>query len=107
MSLRVLIGPRHGTLEPEGGADRELRRSHHPAIPGSTRLLELESPVLGAAELARVLEDATVLDATDALGESLRGALRRLWLEAVEADGVIALTDARAGPPQKGGRAPG
>jgi glutamate synthase domain-containing protein 2/glutamate synthase domain-containing protein 1/glutamate synthase domain-containing protein 3 len=98
MSLRVLIGPRHGTLEPEGGADRELRRSHHPAIPGSTRLLELESPVLGAAELARVLEDATVLDATYALGESLRDALRRLCREALEADGVIALSDRRAGP---------
>src|SRR6202158_1739529 len=78
MSLRVLIGPRRGTLEPEGGAERELRRSHPPAIPGSTRLLELESPVLGAAELARVLEDATVLDATHALGESLHDALRRL-----------------------------
>jgi glutamate synthase domain-containing protein 2/glutamate synthase domain-containing protein 1 len=97
MSLRVLIGPRHGTLEPEGGADRELRRSHHPAIPGSTRLLELESPVLGAAELARVLEDATVLDATYALGESLRDALRRLCREALEANGVIALSDRRAG----------
>ncbi len=98
MSLRVLIGPRHGTLEPEGGADRELRRSHHPAIPGTQRLLELESPVLGAAELARVLEDATVLDATYALGESLRDALRRLCREALEANGVIALSDRRAGP---------
>src|ERR1700687_2786644 len=97
MSLRVLIGPRHGTLEPEGGADRELRRSHPPAIPGSTRLLELESPVLGAAELARVLEDATVLDATYALGESLHDALRRLCREALEANGVIALSDRRAG----------
>ncbi|HEX9097431.1 MAG TPA: glutamate synthase large subunit [Candidatus Dormibacteraeota bacterium] len=98
MSLRVLLGPRRGTLEPEGGADRELRRSHHPAIPGSTRLLELESPVLGAAELARVLEEATVLDATYALGESLRDSLRRLCREALEADGVIALSDRRAGP---------
>src|SRR5216684_2051593 len=98
MSLRVLLGPRRGTLEPEGGADRELRRSHHPAIPGSTRLLELESPLLGAAELARVLEDATVLDATYALGESLRDALRRLCREASESTGVIALSDRRAGP---------
>jgi glutamate synthase domain-containing protein 2/glutamate synthase domain-containing protein 3 len=98
MSLRVLLGPRRGTLEPEGGADRELRRSHHPAIPGSTRLLELESPVLGAAELARVLEDATVVDATYALGESLRDALRRLCREASETNGVIALSDRRAGP---------
>src|SRR5438445_10439309 len=73
MSLRILLGARRGTLEPEGGADRELRRSHHPAIPGAQpqgsprthgeasefvgfTLLELESPVLGAADLARVLE---------------------------------------------------
>src|SRR3989442_12865426 len=70
MSLRVLLGPRRGTLEPEGGADRELRRSHHPAIPGTQRLLELDSPGLGAAELARVLEAATLLDATYALGQS-------------------------------------
>src|SRR3989449_1039284 len=97
MSLRVRIGPRRGTLEPEGGADRELRRSHHPAIPGTQRLLELESPVLGAAELARVLEDATVLDATYALGESLHDALRRLCREASETPGVIVLSDRRAG----------
>src|SRR5882762_115517 len=98
MSLRVLLGARRGTLEPEGGADRELRRSHHPAIPGASRLLELESPVLGAAELARVLEDATVLDATYALGESLRDSLRRLCREASETAGVIVLSDRRAGP---------
>jgi glutamate synthase domain-containing protein 2/glutamate synthase domain-containing protein 1/glutamate synthase domain-containing protein 3 len=98
MSLRVLLGARHGTLEPEGGADRELRRSHHPAIPGSSRLLELESPVLGAAELARALEQATVLDATYAPGESLRGALMRLCNEAAETTGIIALSDRRAGP---------
>jgi glutamate synthase domain-containing protein 2 len=98
MSLRVLLGSRRGTLEPEGGADRELRRSHHPAIPGTERLLELESPVLGAAELARVLEDATVLDATYALGESLRDALQRLCGEASDTTGVIVLSDRRAGP---------
>jgi glutamate synthase (ferredoxin) len=97
MSLRVLLGARHGTLEPEGGADRELRRSHHPAIPGSQRLLELESPVLGAAELARVLEEATVLDATYALGESLHDALQRLCREASDTTGVIVLSDRRAG----------
>src|SRR5439155_278801 len=51
MSLRVLLGARHGSLEPEGGADRELRRSHHPAVPGTKRLLELESPVLGEGEV--------------------------------------------------------
>src|SRR5260370_2317030 len=93
MSLRVLIGPRHGTLEPEGGADRELRRSHHPAIPGSTRLLELESPVLGAAELARVLEAATVLAPPYALGESLRDALRRLSREPPEPTALTPPTD--------------
>jgi glutamate synthase domain-containing protein 2/glutamate synthase domain-containing protein 1/glutamate synthase domain-containing protein 3 len=98
MSLRVLLGARRGTLEPEGGADRELRRSHHPAVPGIKRLLELESPVLGAAELARVLEEAAVLDATYALGESLDEALVRLCREADEVEGIIALSDRRAGP---------
>ena len=118
MSLRVLLGARRGTLEPEGGADRELRRSHHPAIPGAQTqgsprthgaplrgssefvgvpLLELESPLLGAAELARVLEEATVLDVTYAVGESLRDALLRLCREASEANGIIALSDRRAG----------
>src|SRR5207302_10346646 len=105
MSLRVLLGARRGTLEPEGGVDRELRRSHHPAIPGSQTasefvgvpLLELESPVLGAAELARVLEGPTVLEATHAAGESLRDALLRLCREAAEANGIIALRDRRAG----------
>ncbi len=96
MSLRVLLGERRGTLEPEGGADRELRRSHHPAVPGTRRLLELESPVLGAAELARVLEGATVLDATCAPGETLSDALNRLCREADEVDGVLALSDRRA-----------
>ena len=115
MSLRVLLGARRGTLEPEGGVDRELRRLHHPAVPteaktGSPRthgaasefvghsLLELDSPVLGAAELARVLEEATVLDATYAPDETLRDALLRLRREADEADGVIALSDRRIGP---------
>jgi glutamate synthase (ferredoxin) len=115
MSLRVLLGARRGTLEPEGGLDRELRRQHHPAVPtyaieGSPRthgatsefagssLLELDSPVLGAPELARVLEEATVLDATYAPDESLRDALLRLQREASEAGGVIALSDRRTGP---------
>ena len=98
MSLRVLLGPRRGTLEPEGGLDRELRRQHHPAVPTNTSLLELDSPVLGAAELARVLEGATVLDATYAPDESLREALLRLRREATEAPGVIALSDRRSGP---------
>jgi glutamate synthase domain-containing protein 2/glutamate synthase domain-containing protein 3 len=111
MSLRVLLGSRQGTLEPEGGADRELLRRHHPAVPtgpsGAARhlaingedgkLLELDSPILGAAELARVLEDAVVLDATYAPDESLRDALRRLCREAEETHGVVALSDRRSG----------
>ena len=98
MSLRVLLGARRGTLEPEGGADRDLRRRHHPAVPSDERLLELESPVLSAGELARALEDATVLDATCPPGEALRDALLRLCQEADEARGIIALSDRRAGP---------
>ena len=98
MSLRVLIGARRDTLEPEGGAELELRRRHHPAVPGAKRLLELESPVLGAGELARVLEEATVLDATFAPDETLGEALSRLCRDADEVDGVIALSDRRAGP---------
>jgi glutamate synthase (ferredoxin) len=98
MSLRVLLGARRGTLEPEGGVDRELRRQHHPAVPTYASLLELDSPVLGAAELGRVLEEATVLDATYAPEETLRDALLRLRREASEAGGVIALSDRRTGP---------
>jgi glutamate synthase (ferredoxin) len=98
MSLRVLVGARRDTLEPEGGAELELRRRHHPAVPGAKRLLELESPVLGAGELARVLEEATVLDATCAPEETLAEALTRLCRDADETDGVIALSDRRAGP---------
>src|SRR6266571_1459895 len=96
MSLRVLLGARLLTLEPEGGADRELLRRHHPAVPTDGKLLELDSPVLGAAELARVLEDAVVLDATYAPDESLRDALQRLRREAAAARGVIALSDRRS-----------
>ncbi|MFI5282146.1 MAG: glutamate synthase central domain-containing protein, partial [Candidatus Dormibacterales bacterium] len=98
MSLRVLVGPRHHTLEPEGGADRELRRQHHPAVPAGGRVLELDSPVLGAPELGRVLEHATVIDATCSAGESLRSALLRLNREAEAAPGTVALSDRRAGP---------
>src|ERR1700694_5023378 len=106
MSLRVLLGPRRGALEPEGGADRELLRRHHPAVPSEgagraqgapIKLLELESPILGAAELARVLEDAVVLDATYASDETLHDALVRLCREADEAQGIIALSDRRGG----------
>ncbi|HET7419536.1 MAG TPA: glutamate synthase large subunit [Candidatus Dormibacteraeota bacterium] len=98
MSLRMLLGARQRTLEPEGGADQELLRRHHPAVPTTGKLLELDSPVLGAAELKRVLEDAVVLDATCAPDESLRDALSRLCTEAEQAAGVVALSDRRAGP---------
>src|SRR4029077_2382473 len=98
MSLRVLLGARRGTLEPEGGADRELLRRRHPAMPSSGNLLELDSPVLGGGELARVLEAATVLDATYTPNESLRESLLRLCREADEAPAVIALSDRRSGP---------
>jgi len=98
MSLRTLLGARHLTLEPEGGADRELLHRHHPAIPSGARLLELESPVLGAAELARVLEHATVLDATYSPDESLHDALVRLRDEASRVEGIVALSDRRMEP---------
>src|SRR6202162_5616641 len=98
MSLRVLVGARRATLEPEGGAELELRRRHHPAVPGAKRLLELESPVLGAGELARVLEEAAALDATFAPEETSGEARGRLCRDAEELEGVIALSDRRAGP---------
>src|SRR5438046_5640320 len=96
MSLRVLLGARDGTLEPEGGADRELLRRHHPAVPIENKLLELESPLLGPAELTRVLEDATVIDATYAPDRPLGAELKRLQQEAEQAGGVIAISDRRA-----------
>ena len=96
MSLRTLLGARSRTLEPEGGAESELSRRHHPAVPQHSRLLELESPVLGAGELARVLEEATVLDATCAPERSLAAELKRLQLEAEQAGGIVAISDRRA-----------
>jgi len=98
MSLRVLLGARQHTLEPEGGADDELTRRHHPAVPTRGKILELESPVLGAAELARVLEGSTVIDATYAPDESLRDALARLCSDAGEVTNTIALSDRRSAP---------
>jgi glutamate synthase (ferredoxin) len=98
MSQRVLLGPRQHTLEPEGGADRELRRQHHPAVPAGGEVLELDSPVLGAPELSRVLEHATVIDATYSADETLRDALLRVSREAEAAPGTVALSDRRAGP---------
>src|SRR5579872_3221196 len=96
MSLRTLVGARRRTLEPEGGAEAELSRRHHPAVPGEGALLELESPVLGAGELARVLEEATVLDATCAPDRSLAEELARLRHEADGVVGIIAISDRRA-----------
>ena len=96
MSLRTLLGARSRTLEPEGGAESELSRRHHPAVPQHARLLELESPVLAAGELARVLEEATVLDATCAPERSLAAELKRLQTEAEQAGAIIAISDRRA-----------
>src|SRR5205823_10321041 len=57
MSLRVTLGARGRTLAPENETGAELQRSMHPAIAGHDHpLLELETPILGAGELARVLE---------------------------------------------------
>src|SRR5438094_2787931 len=96
MSLRTLLGARSRTLEPEGGIESELSRRHHPAVPEHSRLLELESPVLGAGELVRILEEATLLDATCAPDRPLGAELRRLQLEAEQAGGIIAISDRRA-----------
>jgi glutamate synthase (ferredoxin) len=103
MSLRVVLGARGTTLDPEGDANAELRKRHHPATAleraFTHRLLELESPVLGQGELARILESALVLDATFAPGESLRSGLERLCAEAQRAsEDVVVLSDRRAGP---------
>ena len=96
MSVRTLVGARRRTLQPEGGAEEELSRSHHPAIPDHEPLLELASPVLGAAELARILEEATVLDATCEPSSTLALELARLCSEANEVRGVVVLSDRRS-----------
>jgi glutamate synthase domain-containing protein 2/glutamate synthase domain-containing protein 1/glutamate synthase domain-containing protein 3 len=99
MSLRVTLGSRGRTLGPENQAGDDLQRRQHPGTVGHDRpLLELESPVLGAGELGRVLESTVVLDATIGPEEDLRGALERLGREAEEAPcGILALSDRRAG----------
>ncbi len=99
MSLRVMLGARGSTLGPEGDAKAELRRHLHPATVASEHpLLELQSPILGAGELTRVLESATVLDASFGAGETLRGALERLCAEAQQAPpGIVVLSDRSAG----------
>ena len=99
MSLRVTLGARGRTLGPENEAGAALKRRLHPATACHAQpLLELESPVLGAGELTRVLESATVLDASFGAGENLPGALDRLCREALQAsEGIVALSDRRAG----------
>jgi glutamate synthase (ferredoxin) len=99
MSLRVTLGARGRTLGPQNQAGADLGRSQHPATVGHDHpLLELESPVLGAGALSRVLESAVVLDATVGPGETLRGAIERLCRDAMEApEGILAVCDRRAG----------
>ena len=102
MSLRVVLGARGTTLDPEGDANAELRKRHHPAMhldrPFTHRLLELSSPLLGQAELARILEDALVIDATFGPGESLREAVERIAAEAAAARAdIVAISDRNAG----------
>ena len=99
MSLRVTLGARGRTLEPVNQVSADLRRRQHPAtVRHPHPLLELESPILGAGELARVLESAVVLDATIGPEEDLRRSIERLCREAAEApEGILVLSDRRAG----------
>src|SRR5215472_8464413 len=99
MSLRVTLGARGRTLGPLSEVSADLQRRLHPAIVGHDHpLLELESPILGAGELGRVLESAMVLDATIGPRENLSQAIERLCLEAEEAPaGILVLSDRRAG----------
>src|SRR5262249_17784338 len=99
MSLRVTLGARGCTLGPLSEVSADLQRRLHPAIVGHDHpLLELESPILGAGELGRVLESAMVLDATIGPRENLRQAIERLRREAEEAPaGILVLSDRRAG----------
>src|SRR5205085_9533081 len=69
MSLRVLIGARASTLSPEGDAAAELARRVHPAMASHARpfthpLLEPDSPLLGAGELAPVTGSGMVVEPT-------------------------------------------
>jgi glutamate synthase (ferredoxin) len=100
MSLRTLLGPRGGTLEPEGGALAQLARRRHPAIAAHDHpVLELASPVLTGGELARVLELATLVDCTFAPTESLAEAVARIARDAELAEaGIVALSDRTSGP---------
>ena len=100
MSLRVTLGTRGRTLLPGNIAGDEMHLHHHPAISAEGHpLLELESPVLGAGELARVVDSALLLDATISPGETLRQALLRLCDAAEQAPaGILALSDRNAAP---------
>ena len=101
MSLRVVLGPRtqiHGT-PPDKPASGYPPGSGSQA--GGLRLLELESPILGAGELARILEEdnALVLDATFGDEETLAGALDRLaGLAEAAPDGILVLSDRSTAP---------
>ena len=65
---------------------------------GEVLLVGGESPVLGAGELARVLEEATVLDATCAPEETLAEALARLCRDAGATALVAGTAVFRGGP---------
>src|SRR5947209_5732625 len=101
MSLRTLVGARHDTLSPSTDVSLPpgpTRRGQSlPSDAGTVRLLELESPVVGEGELARLLENAVLLDATFARDETLAGALGRLVDDALAAPlPILVVSDRRA-----------
>ncbi|HEV2952654.1 MAG TPA: glutamate synthase large subunit, partial [Candidatus Dormibacteraeota bacterium] len=99
MSLRVLLGPRGATLGPPDDSRRALDR-RGPTAGGVEQppLLELESPIIGSGELARILESATLLDATFGPSDTLASSLLRLRAEADDAPvGILVLSDRSTG----------
>jgi glutamate synthase (ferredoxin) len=98
MSLRVLLGARGSTLAVENRVGAALGRRLHPAThSGDLSLLELDSPLLGAGELRRVLESSLLLDASFGLDETLEFAIERLCKEAEESTAsIVVLSDRRA-----------
>jgi len=87
MSLRVVLGPRVSM------SGVPLRK------PAPPPLLELESPILGAGEMKRVLESGLVLDATFGEEETLSAALERISDAADAADdGILVLSDRSTSP---------